>query len=531
MDHFAETPHGADVEPAAAPQVPESPPANPTRGVVAGMIAGGLALATGELVAGIMSQDSGLVVAVGTLVIDLAPPAVEDFGISTFGTADKPALVIGIVTLSVLFGGLLGRLALDNFRWAALGFLGFAGVGIVAGFNDPMLSGAYAVAGPLVAVAVGLVALWRLAGRDAAPAQASDERARRAFLATAGATLGVGVVALAAGRWLLGRERRSVSADRGTVGLPPPEDPAEPPPPAASFAVAGLTPIVVPNDEFYRIDTALVVPRVDAGSWRVGVTGMVDDPYTLTYQELLDMPMVERYVTLSCVSNRVGGDLVGNALWLGVPLSEILDRAGVQPGATQVVGRAVDDFTVGFPTEAVYDGREALLAVGMNGEPLPFEHGFPARLVVAGLYGYVSATKWLAEIELTTLEGFDAYWVPRGWAKEAPIKTQSRIDVPGNRDRLTAGPQPIAGVAWAPNRGISRVEVRIDGGEWEDAEISVPLSEDSWVQWRYAWRADPGNHLIAVRATDGTGETQTAEQQPPRPDGATGYHGIRVEVA
>lgn len=501
------------------------------RGTVAGALAAAVALAVAELVAGIMSQANGLVVAVGTLVIDLSPPAFKDFGISTFGTADKPALVIGTTILSLLFGALLGRIATRNFLIAALGFVGFGAIGVIAALNDPMLSTGYAIVGSALAAAAGVLTLRLLIRRgESATRQASESGARRAFLGAAGATLGFAALAFAAGRYLLGQERSSVSESRGELGLPLPEEPAEPPPPDASFAIAGLAPIIVPNEDFYRIDTALVAPRVDVASWQLAITGMVDDPYTLTYDELLDLPMVERYVTLSCVSNRVGGDLVGNALWLGVPLRSILDRAGVQDGASQIVGRSVDDFTVGFPTEAAFDGREALVAVGMNGETLPFAHGFPARLVVAGLYGYVSATKWLSEINLTTLDDFDAYWVPRGWAKEAPIKTQSRIDVPGNRDKLAAGPQAIAGVAWAPDRGVIRVEVQIDEGDWVDAEVSAPLSKDSWVQWRYPWRAEPGDHVIAVRATDGTGETQTDDERPPRPDGASGYHTIRVGV-
>ena len=239
---------------------------------------------------------------------------------------------------------------------------------------------------------------------------------------------------------------------------------------------------MVPNDDFYRIDTAIVVPRVDLDGWTLSFSGMVDNPYSINFDELMDLPMVERYVTLSCVSNEVGGDLVGNARWLGVPLKDLLERAGVQAGADQLVARSVDDFTVGFPTAAASDGREALLAVGMNGVALPLEHGFPARLVVSGLYGYVSATKWIKEIELTTWDSFDAYWVPRGWSKEAPIKTQSRIDTPVGR--IEAGEHYIAGVAWSPNVGIARVEVEIDTGGWQPAELTDPLSEDAWVQWR-----------------------------------------------
>jgi DMSO/TMAO reductase YedYZ molybdopterin-dependent catalytic subunit len=296
------------------------------------------------------------------------------------------------------------------------------------------------------------------------------------------------------------------------------------------LSVEGLTPLIVPNDEFYRIDTALIVPRVDPANWQVSVTGMVDNPLSFTLAELEAMPLIERYVTIACVSNEVGGDLVGNAKWTGVRLTEVLDRAGVQSGATQIVGKSVDGFTVGFPTEVAFDGREPMIAIGMNGEPLPPRHGYPARLIVPGLYGYVSATKWLSEVELTTWEAFDAYWVPRGWAKEAPIKTQSRIDVPRPGSQVQPGSTPIAGVAWAPIRGISRVEVRVDEGPWTDAEISEPLAAAAWVQWRATVDLPGGSHAVEVRATDGDGVPQTPERRSPRPDGATGYHRAAYEA-
>jgi DMSO/TMAO reductase YedYZ molybdopterin-dependent catalytic subunit len=321
-----------------------------------------------------------------------------------------------------------------------------------------------------------------------------------------------------------------MATSRAEVILPRAARPLPAPAPGTALNVAGISPVVTPNDSFYKIDTALSVPRVDLDTWSMRISGLVDRPYELTYDDLLDMPMVERYVTLSCVSNRVGGGLVGNAKWLGVPLTDILERAGVQAGAEQIVGRSVDGFTVGFPTQAAFDGREALVAVGMNDEPLPFDHGFPARLVVAGLYGYVSATKWLAELELTTWDAFDAYWVPRGWAKEAPIKTQSRIDTPHLNARVAAGARPIAGVAWAPGRGISRVEVQVDDREWQDATLSEPLSNEAWRQWSVDWDAEPGSYRLQVRATDGNGDTQTSERSSPRPDGATSYHTISVVV-
>ena len=296
--------------------------------------------------------------------------------------------------------------------------------------------------------------------------------------------------------------------------------------------VAGISPYVTPNDSFYRIDTAFgEVPQIDPASWRLRFTGMVDNPYELTFDEIQAMDLSDHVITLSCVSNRVGGDLVGNAVWTGVPLSALLDRAGVQPGADQVVGRSVDDWTAGFPTPLVFDGRNAVLAIGMNGEFLPTNHGFPARLVVAGLYGYVSAVKWIDEIHLTTWDGFDGYWVPRGWSKEGPMKTQSRIDVPAAGRGLTAGQTtPIAGIAWAPTRGIERVEVNIDDEGWLPCELGEALGDESWVQWHRQWTPSGGRHRIQVRATDGDGVTQSGRQVDPAPNGAEGWHTITVTV-
>ncbi len=324
---------------------------------------------------------------------------------------------------------------------------------------------------------------------------------------------------------------------------PPTTTQAPPPPPPTTQAapqrnragyydntVTGISPIVTPNSDFYRIDTALVVPSVNVNNWELSISGMVDNPYTMNFRELIDMGLVEVPVTLSCVSNDVGGNLVDNAIWRGVPLASVLNRAGVQRGATQIVGRSVDNWNSGFPTEYAFDGRVALVAVAMNGEPLPRAHGFPARLVIAGLYGYVSATKWLEEIRLTTWEGFDSYWVPRGWSKRGPIKTQSRIDVPRGGSRVRAGRVAVAGIAWAPTRGIQRVEVQIGNGPWVEAELSNNMSVNSWRQWVYAWDAAPGNYQIRCRATDGRGRTQTSDIRPPAPNGATGWHTIRVSV-
>ena len=353
---------------------------------------------------------------------------------------------------------------------------------------------------------------------------------RRGFLVRAGVLGGLAIAGGGIGRFLLERRATEVTVAGDTI--PDAVDPASSPPPDASFAVAGITPVVMPNDRFYRIDTALITPAVDVEGWQLRVHGMVDREVTMSFAELVQMPLIERYVTIACVSNEVGGNLVGNAKWTGVRLMDVLDMAGIQAGATQVVPRSVDGWTAGFPTTWITDTpRDAMIAVKMNDAPLPAEHGFPARLIVPGLYGYVSATKWLSDIELTTLEAFDAYWVPRGWAKEAPILTQARIDVPGNGARLSPGAVAVAGVAWAPDRGISKVEVSIDGGDWQAATLATELSASTWVQWKLAWQATAGDHTLEVRATDGTGAVQTADRTRPDPDGARGHHQVTVSVS
>lgn len=507
---------------------------------IAGLLAALAALATGELVAGLLGAPVSPVEAVGNLVIDVVPPAVKDAAIALFGTGDKPALIVGIAVVVGAIGWVAGGVAARSFATGSLFYLGAGGLALVALGRDERVGWGLALVMSAAATLAGLGALAGMLRLAQSPDGASDapgpsagpaDPGRRRFLVGAGALAGVIVVAAAGGRALLERAKVTL-AGRDEVVLPTPAAAQPPPGPAASLDVPHLSPVVTPTSEFYRIDTALSVPKVDLETWALRVTGNVDKEVVLTYADLLDLPMEERYVTLSCVSNEVGGDLVGNALWLGTPLRGLFDAAGIDPGAgaEQVVGRSVDGFTVGFPVDAVYDGRTALVAVGMNGEPLPFEHGFPARLVVAGLYGYVSATKWLSEIEITTWDGFDAYWIPRGWAKEAPVKTQSRIDTPRHGSVLEAAPRAIAGVAWAPDRGIAGVEVRVDDGPWLAAELSEALSGDAWVQWRVPWDPTPGRHVIQVRATDGAGVTQDEQIRPPAPDGATGYHTVAVRV-
>ena len=350
---------------------------------------------------------------------------------------------------------------------------------------------------------------------------------RRRFV---GGAIGIGSAAvLVGGVGRLLQQRFEVSAERSDIALPAPASPSAALPANAQLPVEGMQPFVTPNTDFYRIDTALVVPQVSKDSWRLKIHGMVDNPIELTFADLLERPQVERYVTLSCVSNPIGGDLVGNAQWQGVLLKDVLDEAGVQPGATQVVSTSIDGWTAGTPTEAVMDGRDALLAIAMNGEPLPARHGYPVRMVVPGLYGYVSATKWVTDIELTRWEDYDAYWVPRGWSKEGPIKTMSRIDT----DRPGAGPgeMVVGGVAWAIHRGVSRVQVRLDGGDWIEADLGGVPSDDTWVQWVARFEAAPGKYMVEARAFDGDGVPQTEETAPVAPNGAQGYPRRFIEVA
>ena len=531
---------GVAVPPTAAGQASPAVPAG--RAALAGLAAVTAGVGVVELAAGLVPGAPSLVIAVGDWVIDSVPGWLERAAIAALGTADKPVLLVSIVVVSALLGAAFGVLARRSLVLAGAGFAAFAALGTAAGLVGPRGSAAATVLvgllGAVVSVAV-LVALIRLARRTSV-SEASEARAedlgepsrtgsdRRRFLIAAGGTTALALVA-GVGGWLLsGRERLGEIV--AGIRLPVPVRQAPPVPAGADLEIPGLTPLFVPNSEFYRIDTALRVPVVDPATWQLEIRGMVDRPFTLTYADLLEMPQIEADITLACVSNEVGGDLVGNARWQGVPLRGLLERAGVRPGANQLIGRSVDGFTAGFPTITALDLEEAMVAVGMNGDPLPAEHGFPARLVVPGLYGYVSATKWLSAIELTDWDE-QGYWIPRGWAREGPIKTQSRIDVPSSGATVPAGRRPIAGVAWAPTRGIEAVEVRIDDGPWQLAELAAPLDVDCWRQWVLPWDATPGRHTIAARATDGQGEVQTDERTPVAPDGASGYPVIEVEVS
>jgi len=512
---------------------------------LAGAIAAGVSMAVAELIAGFVSGAPSLIIAIGALVIDLQPPGAKDVVVSLFGTNDKLALNIVIVAVALVIAAVVGIAASRSIGRADWAFGAFGLVALAAALREPLISPVLSVITTGVAVLAGLLSLRRMLGaladtpavvagtsgparRRATPTMPTWDR--RSFLITTSTLAAGAVVAGGVGRYLL--DRRASTQPSADVTLPKPAVTVAPLTPAQSLNVPGITPIVVPNDDFYRIDTALLPPHVDAAGWSMEVRGMVDHPLTLTYRDLATMPLFQQYVTIQCVSNEVGGDLVGNALWTGVKLRDVLAAAGVQAGATQIVGRSVDGFTAGFPTAHAMDpAREPMIALAMNDAPLPVLHGYPARLIIPGLYGYVSATKWLAAVELTTLEAFDGYWIPLGWSKLGPILTQSRIDVPRNGQTVAAGPVTIAGVAWAPDRGVSKVEVSVDQGEWLTCTLSGAISKATWLQWEIPWTATPGNHSIEVRATDGTGQVQTADVTPPAPDGARGHHTISVSVS
>ena len=551
-------------------------------GVAIGLLSTFAGLAVAELIVGLVRGANSPVVPVGQEVIDIVPPQVKDWAISWFGTADKAVLIIGTMISLAVVGSIVGNLAVKGNRAAAYAVTGIVGmIGVYAVWMRPAPSLGKMLP-PIVGTIVSMLVIWWLSPRDvgvgvtrtagptrpaAASMEASTDEAevivvpigadspigapgRRSFLQGAMTVGFLSVVAGVVGRALKGRFE--VGDERAALQLPAPTDTVPPVPdvsvpsgvstsdpamagvPGTDFGVDGVESWVVPNADFYRIDTALVVPQVPKDSWRLRVHGMVDRELEITFADLLERDMIERYITLSCVSNPVGGDLVGNAKWQGVRLKDVLDEAGVQPGATQVVSRSIDGWNCGSPTSAIMDGRDAMLAVAMNGEPLPAEHGYPVRLVVPGLYGYVSATKWVTEIELTRWEDFDGYWVPRGWSKEGPVKTLARIDRPKrgyDYDVTGDSSFDIAGLAWAVHRGISRVEVSIDDGDWLECELAGIPTDDTWRQWRYRWaKPTPGKHDVRVRAFDGDGVAQPSEPANVAPDGAQGYHRVVFSI-
>lgn len=538
---------------------------------VAGVSAALLGVGAGELVAALVAPASGPFAVIGGTLIDAAPAWAKDTAIAWFGTSDKAALLTGIAVALLVVSAVAG---LCEARWRRTGIVAFVGLGLAVGGLSltraeaselswaPSLLAGFAAAGALRLLRdrfPGPAPITQAEPHRSEPHRAEPLRAepgsrpatpqptsageptstgepvrildpsRRRFLAWAGGTAALGT-ALAIASTAARAGSTAVANVRKAIRLPRPATPGPAIPAGAELDVPGITKLITPNSEFYRIDTALVVPTVDPASWKLRIHGMVEREIELSWDELLRLPMTETTATLSCVSNEVGGDLVGNAVWLGVPIRELLARAKPSSGADMVLSTSVDGFTAGTPLETLTDDRDALLAIGMNGEPLPLEHGFPVRMVVPGLYGYVSATKWVTDLEVTRFDRATAYWTDRGWSARGPIKLESRIDVPRAGRTLAAGETAIAGIAWQPHVGVAAVEVRIDDGPWRRATLAPAISDDTWVQWSLPWTADAGRHEIRCRAIARDGTVQTGEVAPPAPDGATGWHTIPVTV-
>ena len=518
-----------------------------------GILAATGGLAAGELWAGLVGGASPVIV-VGDRVVDGVPRGVKQFAIDTFGTNDKAALIVGILVLTALYASYVGIRTAKKFSYGIVGVAGFGLIGAAAalGGRSPSVGDVLPI---VVAALVVVVLLWLFFGRRSTSVGSGMDRRR--FLTMSGViAAGAGVFgtfgrklqdspeAAASRRAIvLPRATRtgatsSGSADTnaaGASGSASSVASAQPPTSSASsqpaFGIPGAEPYITPADKFYRIDTALVIPQLNAKSWQMSISGMVDKELLLTFDDLLKRPLIEHDCTLMCVSNEIGGNLVGNARWTGVRLADVLREAGVQKGADQIFVTSTDGFTAGFPVATALDGREAMIAIAMNGKPLPFRHGFPARLVVPGIYGYVSAVKWLADIKLTTFEEDQGYWIPRGWSTIAPVKLCSRIDVPSASQSVKAGMVPIAGIAWAQHTGVKAVEVQIDEGPWMSCELAKEGTIDTWKQWKYAWDAKPGRYVVRARAIDLNGQVQIAERAPVAPDGATGYHTVGIEVS
>jgi DMSO/TMAO reductase YedYZ molybdopterin-dependent catalytic subunit len=562
-------------------------------GAIAGVLAAGTALGVGQLVAGLTGANGSPVVAVGQLQIDFTPPWLKNFAINEFGSDDKLVLVSGILVVLGIFAAGIGVAATRRLAYGMAGLVVFAAIGLTAAATRPTATvasvlptlAATAAAAVVLRVLIGRIGPPVTAGTSAAPqawpdswpeswgdtggddadgaaelaapdlppamtgtggvirpsaAQGRDwlarapgpsapvEPARRSFLAASVATAGIAATAGLAGRLLA--ERSNVATARSAVKIPRPTGTGPALPPGTDLDIPGLASFITPNNDFYRVDTAIVLPEVDPTSWQLRIHGMVRREITITFDELLRRPLIEDYVTLCCVSNPVAGPYIGNAKWLGASLASLLRQAGIRAGADQLMCTSVDGFTSGTPVQTVMDGRDALLAVAMNGQPLPIAHGFPVRMVVPGLYGYVSATKWVTDINVTTFAGNYAYWAQRGWSQQAPIKTESRIDVPNGASQIPAGRTAVAGVAWAQHKGIEAVEVRVDQGPWNQARLAAVPDLDTWRQWVWEWDATNGNHVIEARATDKTGYTQTAALAQPEPNGATGYPSVAVTV-
>ncbi|HEX2904935.1 MAG TPA: molybdopterin-dependent oxidoreductase [Jatrophihabitans sp.] len=497
----------------------------------AGLVSGALGLGVAHLLAQLVDPQASPVIAVGGAAIDATPNWLKDWAIRQFGTGDKHVLLSGVVVTAALLAVAIGIIAGGRFRWAAAAV---GALGLVAVTAELSRAGArwYYPLPTAVGLVVAVSMLHRLLAVHRTDREGPGEQSlpsRRGFLALSIAAAVGSLAAIGIGNAL--SKAKEVARARLAIRLPSPTGPAPPSPTGINPDVPGLSSYLTPSTRFYRVDTALVLPQVDPGSWRLRIDGMVAHPVSLSMADILAMPLIERDITMTCVSNEVGGPYVSTARWLGLPLRALMDLAGVSPDAEQLFSTSTDGFTTSTPVTVALDGRDAMIAVGMNGQPLPVAHGFPARMIVPGLYGYVSGCKWISSITATTYAAKQAYWTQRGWDINGPIYTESRIDVPSEASPVKAGVVPVAGVAWAQHRGISKVEVSIDDGPWQPTSLSEAGGDDTWRQWWYRWNAAPGSHSIRVRATDRTGSVQTDRRQAPFPRGATGIQEVIVNVS
>lgn len=520
--------------------------------MLAGILAAGLVLGVAELIGAFFSTRSAPLIALGSTFIDFTPAWLKDFAIDTFGTNDKLALFVGMAVTIVILAAILGYLAWRRWVLGVAGVL-FMGAVMVAAVVSRAGASAVDAVPSVIGTLAGLAALrWMIRKLQAAQPQTdlgtNDDDAfsaggsrpvgastnartsvsRRGFFAAAGVTAVV-AAATAAGGAVVSGIRNTVNVARERLSFPPPASPAMPVPAGVDVDLDGVDPWLTPNPDFYRIDTALQVPAIDVDTWELRIHGMVEEEIRINFQDLLDSELIERHITLTCVSNPVGGDLVGNAKWLGYPIRKLLERARPTAGADMVLSTSTDGFSASTPLPILQDERDAILAVAMNDEPLPLEHGYPVRLVVPGLYGYVSATKWVVDLEVTRFADATAYWTDRGWAEKGPIKTQSRVEVPRAFASVPAGTVRVGGTAWAQNSGIDRVEVQVDDGSWEEATLAAEYTVDTWRQWSHEVQLDAGSHRIRSRAYDPDG-VQTEQRADTVPDGASGWHTVQFSA-
>ncbi|HET8878444.1 MAG TPA: molybdopterin-dependent oxidoreductase [Arthrobacter sp.] len=517
-------------------------PSGPTvLAALAGVVSAAVVLAVAELVGAFFTARATPVIALGSTFIDFTPPWMKDFAVTTFGTNDKAALFAGMGLTIFLLACVLGIVAYRKWILGVAGVLVMGAVIVASVVTRASVKPLDAIPS-LIGTAAGLLVLrflirklWRMrhwpevAADQGAKEPDRPATSRRAFFTATGITAVAAAVSATGGR-LLSAARSNVAKARESLTLPAPAKAAAPVPAGVQSKTPGVTPWLTPNKDFYRIDTALSVPEINAQDWELRIHGMVEQEVRLSFQDLLDARLIESHVSLTCVSNPVGGNLAGNAKWLGMPIRDVLKMARPKQGADMVLSTSVDGFSASTPLEVLQDDRDAMLAIGMNGEALPLEHGYPVRMVVPGLYGFVSATKWVVDLEVTRFADNKAYWTQRGWSERGPIKTMARVEVPKSFAKVPAGKVAVGGTAWAQTRGITKVELQIDNGPWTEAVLSTEASLVTWRQWSFEWDAAPGAHYIKVRATDGKGEVQTDKRADPVPDGASGWQSVMVTV-